>query len=238
MNNGYQVYFKIGSAVVALPITPSELSIKIGSNNEVVTLIDQGDINILKDPALVEVEFDARFPMRKYPYCIEWHKFPYYWDKFKELKEQKKPFRFIVSRYAGKSTNRTWDTNLLMAIEDMSLKEDAGEGDDVIISFTLKQYKEYGVRHFGGTLTASRKAGTASKGRHSDKANESQTYTVKSGDCLWNLAKKFYGNGSKYPTIYKANKTAIENDAKKHGRASSSRGHWIWPGLKLTIPKS
>ena len=33
-----------------------------------------------------------------------------------------------------------------------------------------------------------------------------QTYTVVKGDCLWNIAKKFYGNGSKYSIIYNANK--------------------------------
>ena len=62
------------------------------------------------------------------------------------------------------------------------------------------------------------------------------TYTVKSGDCLWNISKKFYGNGSDWKIIYDANKSAIESDAKKHGKNSSSNGHWIYPGLKLTIP--
>ena len=37
------------------------------------------------------------------------------------------------------------------------------------------------------------------------------TYTVKKGDCLWNIAKKFYGNGSKYTKIYEANKDKIKN---------------------------
>ena len=38
-----------------------------------------------------------------------------------------------------------------------------------------------------------------------------QTYTVVKGDCLWNIAKKFYGNGSKYTVIYNANKDKIKN---------------------------
>ena len=71
MTNGYDFYFKDGSDVLTFPITPSELSIKVGSNNKVVTLINEGDINILKSPALIEVEFEARFPMRKYPYSRE-----------------------------------------------------------------------------------------------------------------------------------------------------------------------
>ena len=34
---------------------------------------------------------------------------------------------------------------------------------------------------------------------------EGKYYTVKKGDTLWAIAKKFYGNGSKYPLIAKAN---------------------------------
>ena len=68
-----------------------------------------------------------------------------YFRKFKELKEQKKSFRFIVARTTPNGS-RTWDTNLLVALEDMTLSESADEGDDVIISFTLKQFKAYGVK--------------------------------------------------------------------------------------------
>lgn len=37
-----------------------------------------------------------------------------------------------------------------------------------------------------------------------------RTYKVKKGDTLWALAKKFYGAGAKYPTIYNANKDKIK----------------------------
>ena len=237
MTNGYDFYFKDGSDVLTFPITPEELTIKVGSNNKVVTLINEGDINILKSPALIEVEFEARFPMRKYPYSREVSDFQTYFDKFKELKEKKKSFRFIVARTTLKN-KRSWDTNLLVALEELELKESADEGDDVIVSFTLKQYKPYGVKRldiskYGVTKN---KGGSSRSGNNSGGSGSAQSYTVKSGDCLWNIAKKFYGNGALWTTIYNANKSAIESDAKRHGKSSSSNGHWIYPGLTLTIP--
>ena len=51
-----------------------------------------------------------------------------------------------------------------------------------------------------------------------------QNYTVKRGDCLWNIAKKFYGNGSKYTVIYNANKSKIKNP------------NLIYPGQVFWIP--
>lgn len=243
MTNGYNFYFKVGKDVLTFPITPPELTIKVGSNNKTVTLINEGDVNILKSPSLIEVEFEARFPMRQYPYARKFTKFKTYWDEFKELKEKKKSFRFIVARTTPDG-KRTWDTNLLMALEDFELKESADEGDDVIVSFKLKQYKEFGVKQIKlkktSTSTNKSKSNTTSTSKKSrsndDKTKKSKTYTVKSGDCLWNIAKKYYGNGSKYTVIYKANKSVIEKTAKKYGKKSSSQGHWIYPGTKLTIP--
>lgn len=235
--NGYNFFFSDKTneklVILTLPITPSELKIKVGSNNKTVTLINEGDINILKSPSLIEVEFDARFPMRQYPYARGFQDFKTYFDKFKDLKENKKPFRFIVTR-ATPNGIPTWDTNLLMALEELEFKESADNGDDVIISFKLKQFKEYGVKTLNLKTTST---STSDKPRNNDnKTSNSKQYTVKRGDCLWNIAKKFYGSGAKWKKIYDANKKVIEDTAKKYGKKSSSNGHWIYPGTKLTIP--
>ena len=233
---GYTFYFDIGGNLLTFPITPGELKIKVGSNNDTVKLINEGDINILKSPSLTEVKFEARFPMRKYPYSRNPSDFKTYYDKIKELKEKKKSFRFIVARetVAG---NRTWDTNLLMALEDFEIKENADEGDDVLISFKLKQYKEYGVIKLPNASKPDTTS-TAETPRDTSSKDTSQSeYTVKSGDCLWNIAKAAYGDGSKWTAIYDANSSVIEETAKKYGKASSSNGHWIYPGTKLIIPE-
>ena len=38
-----------------------------------------------------------------------------------------------------------------------------------------------------------------------------QTYEVVKGDCLWRIAQKFYGAGSKWDVIYEANRDSIRN---------------------------
>lgn len=50
------------------------------------------------------------------------------------------------------------------------------------------------------------------------------SYTVVKGDCLWAIAKTFYGSGAKYTLIYNANKGIIKNPSL------------IYPGQILTIP--
>ena len=50
-------------------------------------------------------------------------------------------------------------------------------------------------------------------------------------------AQRFLGDGAQWDPIYNANREAIENAAKQHGRSSSDQGHWIYAGTKLTIRK-
>ena len=42
-------------------------------------------------------------------------------------------------------------------------------------------------------------------------SNATRTYTVKKGDCLWKIAKDYYGDGSQYPKICDANTGQISN---------------------------
>ena len=236
LNYGYDFYFKHGSDVLTFPITPGKLKLKVESKNKVVNLINGDDINILKSPSLTGVSFEARFPMKQFPYAREYKEFKFYYDIFKELKEEKKSFRFIVARTTPNG-KRTWDTNILVALEDFEIEESADEGDDVIVSFELKQYKEYGVTLIKTSSNSQTTTSTSQKPRNDDgKASKTQYHVVQSGDCLWNISKKYYGSGSLYKKIYEANKSVIESTAKKYGKKSSSNGNWIYPGTKLIIP--
>lgn len=70
-----------------------------------------------------------------------------------------------------------------------------------------------------------------------DSQTAGQSYEVKSGDNLWKIARKFYGGtGADWQKIYSANTAVIEDTAKRHGKASSDNGHWIYPGCVLVIP--
>jgi len=57
------------------------------------------------------------------------------------------------------------------------------------------------------------------------KENGPKTYTVEKNDSFWSIAKKVYGDGSKWKKIYEAN------------RDICPRPDDVKPGLKLTIPE-
>lgn len=61
-------------------------------------------------------------------------------------------------------------------------------------------------------------------------------YTIKSGDTLWAISKKYLGSGAKYKVIYDANADVIEAAAKSRGKANSNNGNRIYPGTVIIIP--
>ncbi len=71
----------------------------------------------------------------------------------------------------------------------------------------------------GKTLTIPDKPGTT------PPPSGSQTYVTKSGDTLWDIAMRFYADGSKWTLIYNANRAVIGNDANN-----------LTANLTLTIP--
>lgn len=77
----------------------------------------------------------------------------------------------------------------------------------------------------GGGGAGSADAGGQEETGGGEETTGGQTYTVQSGDNLWNIAKKYYGSGAMYTKIYEANKDLIGGNP-----------NLIFPGQQLIIP--
>ena len=213
-----------------LPVTPSKLTIKINNANKTVTLINEGEINILKQAKLTDIDFECEIPQVKQPYAVYPSGFKtatYFLDYFEELKNSKKPFQFIVCRQTPNG-KKFFNTNMKVTLEDYKITEEAKQGYDLKVKISLKQWRDYGTKTVNIKIAASKPKASVEPKRAavtSPAPSSSQTYTVVKGDCLWNIAKKFYGNGSKYTVIYNANKGVIGGNP-----------NLIYPGQVLTIP--
>ena len=204
-------YFFLGT--IPLPVTPSALTIKTPSLNKTVTLINDGEINILKSPGLREITFDFLLPQQKYPfgnYSISSYTATTMIPVIKSLKEINKPFQFIVTRMNPKGHVHFF-TNITCQIEEFTFDEDAKEhGQDVMCKITLKEWKYYGTKTIKLSEIDGKKTATVTKSRATTKVAP-KTVVVKKGDTLWNLCKLHLGNGAKYKEVAKLNKLANPN---------------------------
>lgn len=144
MRGGYDFYLRD----CLLPIAPEKLTLKISNENDTIKLINEGEVNILKDPGLTEIEFECVIPQVRYPFAVYKSGFlgaAFFLEFFEKLKTEKKPFQFIVSR-AMPNGGALFSTNMKVAMEDYKITEQAKDGFDIKVTIKLKQYREHGMK--------------------------------------------------------------------------------------------
>lgn len=220
-----------------MPETPSKLTVKIKGKNKTLELLNEGEINFLRTPGLTEITLPLTFPM-----LIGSRRPEYYLNLLEKAKTGRSTTQFIMTRTTPNG-RLLFDTNIKVSVEDYTITESATNGLDVSVEVNLKQYRDYGTKTIKVETEAKKttaavtqqtqpkkqttttKTATVTKERPATTAPKATTYTVKKGDCLWNIAKKYLGNGAKYNLIYNANKDKIKNP------------NLIYVGQVLTIPQ-
>ncbi len=180
----YQFY--LGRAL--LPVAPSKMDVKIKNQNKSINLIDQGEVNLLKAQGLKTISFDALFPNVSYPFANHGGGFrpaSAYLAELESLKVAQQPFQFIVSR-SMPSGRGLHSTNLTVALEDYTIKDDAKQGFDVVVSIKLKEWVAYGTKTCTVTIlpdgTAKAEASTM-RPTASDFVGRGSTVTVNGDIC-------------------------------------------------------
>lgn len=211
---------------MVVPIPPSKVTVKINNQNKTMTLIDGEEINILKEAGLTDISFELLLPQVSYPFARNVQKAEYYLNRFERLKTSKQPFQWIFNRQLPNG-KKLFHSNLTVSLEDYQIIDDAGSGFDINVKVSLKQYKSYGTKTVTVKLATEGTKPTIAMqppSRNASSAPKSTTYTVKPGDCLWNIAKQYLGNGARYTEIYNLNRDKIKNP------------NLIYPGQILTLP--
>ena len=277
-----------------MPITPGELDVKIKGKNTTLTLLNEGEVSILKLPGLTEITCRLTIPVLTGAHSAE-----YYLGLFEKAVVDKTPTQFILTRTAPNG-RLLFDTNLKVSVEDYTVSESAERGFDLTVEVKLKQYREYGTKTvsleeadsgadngsgsgggaaagsiavgdtvrivegavYGGAVPRIRgmkvpicyigkwytvsklqtnlgepeaivkelnswvairylkKRGASSGGsevitveqeRETTNAPSATTHTIKKGDTLWGIAKKYYGSGAQYTRIVEANRDVISD---------------------------
>lgn len=217
----YAVFFDKDNTTYRLPVNPSEIEIISVQANEKYEVLKLGQVVIPAHMELKECSFECELPKKALQYVETAGGFrepDFYLNLFTKWRESLQPVRFIASNGIGD------DINSLVLIEELSITEKAGEEGDKYVSFKLLEYKPYGkkyelIKKPANSSVAVRKEVVSPQANPKSNGD----YTVASGDTLWAIAKKMYGDGNQYPKLVSANKD-IKNPSL------------IYPGQKLVIP--
>lgn len=130
-------FFEFNNQVVQLPVNPEEIMINSSGNNKTEEVVKLGEINLLRQKKLEAFMIECFLPTdSSAPYVLTKGKFQkpqFYIDFFEQIRQEKKPFRFIVS-----------DTkiNMLAAIEDLEYGMKAAD-NDIHYSISIKEYRPF-----------------------------------------------------------------------------------------------
>lgn len=218
MSINYQIWFTWNAEKekIRLPVLPEKFSVKNGSNNQSVDLTGLGEVTIMQSRPALQFSFSSFFPAHSFPGMKSIIAVPpiLYIRMIERWKKSRVPIHFICTGMF---------INLYCTIESFNYSESGGDVGTYSYDITLKEYQEVSLKTV--SVSSALIATVQDVATRVDSASTPKTYTVKKGDCLYNIAKSLYGNGAKYADIYSANKSII-----------GSNPNLIYPGQILKIP--
>lgn len=218
----YSIFFDYNNKTYRIPVNPEEISVENNLSIEKYNILNLGEVAIANYKELNKYSFETEFPYEVTSYVNYTNDFKssdFWINLFEEWMKNKTAVRFIASNGKGK------DINTLVLISSLKVTEKATEEGDKYVSFDLVEYRKFDKKvAVVKSIVGSKARVTQSSDSKQNPKATNRTYTVVSGDTLWGIATRYYGNGAQYPTIYNANKNIISNP------------NLIYPGQKLVIP--
>ena len=115
-----------------LPVTPSELTVKTGSCNKTVYILNLGEMNLPRKAGLREIRFRALIPSEQYSFVQIQELFVppvFFLGFFREIKQAGEPVQLLVFRSLADGREVLSET-LDVLLEEYTVSEYGGEQGD------------------------------------------------------------------------------------------------------------
>lgn len=171
---------------VILPVTPSSYQVETGQGAQVVNLTQFGDYALAGFPAIYAFTLSCVFPAQRYPFLTSGAQTDpsFYVSFFERAIHEKLILRFVVS-----------DTLVSreVLVEYIRYGEQDGT-NDVYATLSLMPYRRLQLTS-SAVMTVDREVQGAARTGDAPAVTQ-QSYTIQSGDTLWGICRKFYGDGA------------------------------------------
>jgi len=191
-----------------MPVAPSRIMVRYRGRNQVTALLDGGEVTDIRAGEHAEVSLSLCLPRKPYPFARYQRGFigpEAFLERLHALRGARRPFRFICSR-VGPRGRLISDVNLRVTLEDLTVTECAEGGDDVTVALTLREYQTYSATR---VVVDGRRVVIEEPAREIDNRPRYQTHVVERGDNLWDIARRFLGDGRRYREIFELNRDQI-----------------------------
>lgn len=202
-----EIYLGTDNDKIRFPIVPSSIGVNRSNNIDTQAVIKLGEVPIFNGTSLKTIELTSFFPNQEYNFC-DYTGFmkPYeFSEKIQKWMYEGKPLRVIVTDSP---------TNMQCLIQQFDTVEQDGTRD-LYFTLNLLEYRPIEVSNLNNSSSSS-SSDNLTRPSEEITNNTQKTHKVVKGDCLWDIAQKYYGKGSLYPKIKEANKSKYPSLAKNN----------------------
>lgn len=202
-----EIYLGTDNDKIRFPVVPSSIGVNRSNNIDTQAVIKLGEVPIFNGTSLKTIEFTSFFPNQEYNFC-DYTGFmkPYeFSEKIQKWMYEGKPLRVIVTDSP---------TNMQCLIQQFDTVEQDGTRD-LYFTLNLLEYRPIEVSNLNNSSSSS-SSDNLTRPSEEITNNTQKTHKVVKGDCLWDIAQKYYGKGSLYPKIKEANKSKYPSLAKNN----------------------
>ena len=202
-----EIYLGTDNDKIRFPVVPSAIGVNRSNNIDTQSVLKLGEVPIFNGTSLKTIEFTSFFPNQEYSFC-DYTGFmkPYeFSEKIQKWMYEGKPLRVIVTDSP---------TNMQCLIQQFDTVEQDGTRD-LYFTLNLLEYRPIEVPNLSNSSSSS-SSDNLTRPSEEITNNTQKTHKVVKGDCLWDIAQKYYGKGSLYPKIKEANKTKYPSLAKNN----------------------
>ncbi|MFG6336312.1 MAG: LysM peptidoglycan-binding domain-containing protein [Lachnospiraceae bacterium] len=190
-----------------LAVNPPEISVTQATKDKTIDLLNVGEINVPGMRGLIKVSLATFLPDNNSPFFTGTAPEQIV-QAVKKSKNGQKAIRIIIS---GSDVNTLFNVSATNEI----YKE--GQGD-IYVSWAFVESRDLNTGQVASFVRRYTDTGLCTR---NTKQSVPKSVTVKSGDTLWNLARRYYDDGSRWKDI------AMANDMYEDA---------LMPGMRLIIP--
>lgn len=190
-----------------LSVNPPELTVTQDNKDKTIDLLNVGEINVPGMRGLIKISLSTFLPDSDSPFYTG-NTPEKVIQAVKKAKNGKKTIRIIISGS---------DVNTLFTVSSMSETYKEGQAD-VYISWSFVEMRDLNTGQVASFVKRYADTGLCTR---STKRSIPKVVTVQAGDTLWNIARRYYDDGSRWKDIAAANDMYQDNPV---------------PGMRLIIP--
>lgn len=196
-----------GDGQFELSVNPPEISVTQDNKDKTIDLLNVGEINVPGMRGLIKVSLATFLPDSNSPFFTGTAPEQIV-QAIKKAKNGQKAIRIIIS---GSDVNTQFNVSSMNEI----YKE--GQGD-IYISWTFVELRDLNTGQVASFVRRYTDTGLCTR---RTTRSVPKAITVQNGDTLWNLARRYYDDGSRWKDIALANDMYEDN---------------LLPGTRLIIP--